>query len=98
MKWIPVSEPPETSGKYLTMSSDYHKVGHGWYNTKYNPGWEDDKENYLPVTHWMPLPPTPEETPSYIQEQKSKLYKMKFIKAIERLPNDEWAKFCKIGT
>src|SRR5687768_17472437 len=23
---------------------------------------------------------------------------MKFIKAIERLPNDEWAKFCKIGT
>lgn len=62
MEWIPVAERnPEHSGKYLTYSTDYHKVGHAWYNTKYNPGWEDDKEEWLPVTHWAELPTPPKQ-------------------------------------
>jgi len=62
MEWIPVSERnPEHSGKYLTYALDYHKVGHAWYNTKYRLGWEDDKEEWLPVTHWCELPEPPKQ-------------------------------------
>ena len=59
-QWINIKDRlPKTSGKYLTFSHDYHLVGHGWYNNKYNIGWEDDKENSLPVSHWMNLPQKP---------------------------------------
>ena len=37
-------------------------IGMGWYDD-IDSAWYDDNDAPLPVTYWMPLPPTPEVEP-----------------------------------
>lgn len=56
-RWIPVSEPPKVSGKYLLLNI-YDDV----YPCDFIAGTEIwVLPDYDTITHWMPLPEPPEE-------------------------------------
>lgn len=72
-RWIPVSENKPDIGDYVLVSLD-----NGWNELKGRlmaNGWVamySDGENFVrgnEVTHWMPLPPPPSETPSVSAEE-----------------------------
>jgi len=55
-RWIPVSEPPKVSGKYLLLNiyddvypCDFIAESESWILGRYDS-----------ITHWMPLPESPE--------------------------------------
>lgn len=65
-RWIPVSQPPEESGRYWCYVSDVNDLGVSHYQwncayTKHNNSWTIDRlEQYGgTVTNWQPLPSPP---------------------------------------
>lgn len=62
-RWIPVSEKmPEYEGIFLVyyLNNGIGQVNYAFYN-KREGGFEDPDGFLYGVTHWMPLPPGPEE-------------------------------------
>ncbi len=62
-RWIPVSERlPEKDGLYLINDPLEYVVESRWFQlNSCNQMDLDTKEAWGNVTHWMPLPPAPEE-------------------------------------
>jgi hypothetical protein len=67
MFWIDAQTPPPETARYLCWEKFYSpSIGNvpviGIYDAK-NKVWETEiAEDYSKVTHWMKLPPPPEET------------------------------------
>lgn len=56
--WVKVSERlPEDSGSYLVWTYEHPEFA--YFNAE-SQGWSHP-QIYLKVTHWMPIPPVPEE-------------------------------------
>jgi len=59
--WIPVSNPPKESDRYLCYDKEYGRMTYAWVDESW---WYGDRmcsrDEY--VTHWMPLPTPPESS------------------------------------
>jgi hypothetical protein len=55
-RWIPASDPPKVSERYLCYDKEYGRMTYAWVDKSW---WYGDRmcsrDDY--VTHWMPLPP-----------------------------------------
>lgn len=56
MEWIPVSEPPKVEGEYLVIDDAFKPIYSALYRRN---EWSPTFFNGI-ITHWMPLPSSPE--------------------------------------
>lgn len=75
--WMPVAEPPKTSGRYLVLFEDGHCIDaeydqqedgewqfglwHSWFDQHDIGLFYHEWISYDGITHWMPLPAPPKE-------------------------------------
>jgi hypothetical protein len=59
VRWIPASDPPKVSERYLCYDKEYGRITYAWVDESW---WYGDRmcsrDEY--VTHYMPLPLSPE--------------------------------------
>lgn len=72
-EWISVSKERPNRGEEVLVridghrgpswSNTSHRVAYWWYDEWVEQGRELDDDSLIGVTHWMPLPPPPEDKP-----------------------------------